>query len=422
MGASAASLPSAAALCDVLVVGAGPAALSIAAALAQHQLGVILLAAQDPWQRWPNTYGIWGHELDELGLDFLLAHRWEHSSSVFLDERLHHGLDYGLIDNEALQNHWRQLCSQHGVSIQQDAAVAIHHHPDHTEVQGASGQCYRPRLVVDATGHQPVFVQRPQCSAVAQQGAYGVVGRFSKPPIQPGSFVLMDYRNHHLSPEQQQEPPTFLYAIDLGEGRYFVEETSLAACPPLPFPLLKHRLEQRLAWQGCTVEEVQEVEHCLFPMNLPLPDRRQRVVGFGGAATMVHPASGYMLGSLLRRGPGLAAAIAQGLRQGHTGAALSRAAWSTLWSDDLVRRHGIYRFGLEKLMRLGSNDLQAFFHTFFHLPQPLWSGFLTNTLPLASLTGAMVRLLATAPWTIRRHLLWPQGRELNLLLTGLLLR
>ncbi len=417
-----ASLPSAAELCDVLVVGSGPAALSMATDLARHQLEIILLAAQDPWQPWPNTYGIWGHELDELGLGFLLAHRWRHCSSVFLGEELDHGLDYGLIDNDGLQGYWRQLCSQHGVRVRQDGAVAIRHHPHHTDVQGASGQCYRPRLVVDATGHQPVFVQRPHCTAVAQQAAYGVVGRFSTPPIRPGSFVLMDYRNHHLSPEQQQEPPTFLYAMDLGNGSYFVEETSLAACPPLPFPLLQHRLEQRLERQGCVVEQVQEVEQCLFPMNLPLPDRRQRVVGFGGAATMVHPASGYMLGALLRRGPGLAAAVAQGLRQGQTGAALSRAAWSHLWGDDLVRRHGIYRFGLEKLMRLGSKDLQTFFHTFFQLPQPLWSGFLTNTLPLVGLTGAMVRLLATAPWTIRRHLLWPQGRDLNLLLTGLLLR
>lgn len=394
----------------------------MATALARHQLTVTLLAAQDPWQPWPKTYGIWGHELDELGLGFLLAHRWRHCSSLFLGEQLNHGLDYGMIDKSGLQGYWRQLCSQHGVRIQQDGAVAIRHHPDYSHVQGASGQGYRSQLVVDATGHQPVFVQRPRCTAVAQQAAYGVVGRFSTPPIQPGSFVLMDYRNGHLSLEQQQEPPTFLYAMDLGNGSYFVEETSLAATPPLPFSLLKHRLEQRLERQGCVVEQVQEVEQCLFPMNLPLPDRRQRVVGFGGAATMVHPASGYMLGSLLRRGPGLAAAIAQGLREGQRGAALSRAAWGNLWSDDLVRRHGIYRFGLEKLMRLGSNDLQTFFHTFFHLPQPLWSGFLTDTLPLASLTGAMVRLLAMAPWTIRRHLLWPQGRELNLFLTGLLLR
>ncbi len=409
-------------VCDVVVVGAGPAALSMATALAQHQLQVILLAIQDPWRPWPNTYGIWGHELDDPGLGFLLAHRWRHCSSIFLGEELNHGLDYGLIDNDGLQRYWRQLCSQHSVHVRQDAAVALQHHQDHSDVQGASGQRYRAQLVVDATGHQPVFVQRPNCIAVAQQAAYGVVGRFSIPPIRPGSFVLMDYRNDHLSPEEQQEPPTFLYAMDLGNGSYFVEETSLAACPPLPFPLLKHRLERRLNRQGCVLEQVQEVEQCLFPMNLPLPDRRQRVVGFGGAATMVHPASGYMLGSLLRRGPGLAAAIAQGLKEGRSGAALSRTAWRNLWGDDLVRRHGIYRFGLEKLMRLGSNDLQTFFHTFFHLPQPLWSGFLTNTLPLVTLTGAMVRLLATAPWTIRRHLLWPQGRELNLLLTGLLLR
>ena len=418
----AANLVSEAVLCDVLVVGAGPAALCMATALAQHQLQVTLLAARDPWQPWPNTYGIWCHELDDPGLGFLLAHRWSRCSSVFLGEELEHGLDYGLIDKEALQGYWRQLCSRHGVRIRQDAALTIRHHHDHSDVHGASGQCYRSRLVVDATGHQPVFVQRPTCTTVAQQAAYGVVGYFSTPPIRPGSFVLMDYRNHHLSPEEQQEPPSFLYAMDLGNGSYFVEETSLAAYPPLPFSLLKHRLEQRLNHQGCTVEQVQHVEQCLFPMNLPLPDRRQRVAGFGGAATMVHPASGYMLGSLLRRGPGLAAAIAQGLQEGRRGTTLSRAAWQNLWSDDLVRRHGIYRFGLEKLMRLGSNDLQTFFHAFFHLPQPLWSGFLTNTLPMASLTGAMVRLLAIAPWRIRRHLLRPRRRALNLLLTGLLLR
>ena len=408
--------------CDVLVVGAGPAALSMATALARHELDVTLLAAGDPWQPWPNTYGIWGHELDESGLGFLLAHRWSRCASFFLGEEINHGLDYGLVDKEGLQGYWRQLCSQHGVRIRRDAAVTVQHHRDHSHVQGAAGQSYRARLVVDATGHRPVFVQRPPCTAVAQQAAYGVLGRFTKPPIRPGSCVLMDYRNSHLSPEQQREPPTFLYGMDRGNGVYFVEETSLAAYPPLPFPLLQHRLQRRLQRQGCGVEQVQEVERCLFPMNLPLPDRRQRVVGFGGAATMVHPASGYMLGALLRRAPGLAAAIAQGLQEGRRGAALSRAAWDHLWSGDLVRRHGIYRFGLEKLMGLGSHDVQTFFHTFFHLPPHLWSGFLTNTLPLPSLTGAMVRLLAAAPWTIRRRLLWPRGREMDLLLTGLLLR
>ena len=44
----------------------------------------------------------------------------------------------------------------------------------------------------------------------------------------------MDYRCDHLSEEQRSEPPTFLYAMDLGDGVFFVEETSLALAPGFP--------------------------------------------------------------------------------------------------------------------------------------------------------------------------------------------
>ena len=52
----------------------------------------------------------------------------------------------------------------------------------------------------------------------------GIVGNFSKPPLKKGQFVLMDYRNDHLNEEQKKEPPTFLYAMDMGNGKYFLEE------------------------------------------------------------------------------------------------------------------------------------------------------------------------------------------------------
>jgi lycopene beta-cyclase len=51
--------------------------------------------------------------------------------------------------------------------------------------------------------------------------AYGVVGRFQKAPVEPGQFVLMDFRCDHLSEEQRQQPPTFLYAMDFGDGVLF---------------------------------------------------------------------------------------------------------------------------------------------------------------------------------------------------------
>ena len=95
---------------DVLVLGAGPAALCIAAALCDRGVVVQGLAPEDPAAPWPNTYGIWGPEVDELGLQPLLGHRWHDTRSYFGDRlatpAMAHGIDYGLFDKTALQQHW----------------------------------------------------------------------------------------------------------------------------------------------------------------------------------------------------------------------------------------------------------------------------------------------------------------------------
>ena len=401
------------------MIGAGPAALAIASALAERQLRVTALAPGDPAAAWPNTYGIWGPEVDALGLGHLLAHRWSDCVSWFGPEPSRLGHDYGLFDKVALQAHWLDACRQAGVNWHRGLAASIAHDDDGSTVTTAAGEALRARLVIDASGHEPVFLQRPDDGPVAGQAAYGIVGRFSAPPIAADQFVLMDYRSDHLSPLERQEPPTFLYAMDLGQGRFFVEETSLALAPPVPFATLRSRLERRLAHRGVTVSEVEHEEFCLFPMNPCLPDPGQRLIGFGGSASMVHPASGYLVGALLRRAPELAAAIASELaQQGRTeanGAALAAAAWQALWPASLRRKQALYRFGLEKLMRFDESQLRHFFANFFAMPEPLWYGFLTNTLSLAELVGAMVRLFATAPWDVRWGLMQPRGRELALL-------
>lgn len=404
-------------IADVLVIGAGPAALAIASELISRGLEVHGLSTHDPAEPWQNTYGIWGREVDRLGLGRLLCHRWSDSLSYFNDHPLRHGLDYGLFDRTKLQSHWLAICAAGGMVWHQGQAIALDHGVQVSTLATACGQQLQARLVVDASGHQPVFVQRPDQGPVAGQAAYGVVGRFSAPPVQSGQFVLMDYRSDHLGQgEGQAGAPTFLYAMDLGDGLFFVEETSLALAPPVPFEVLKDRLHRRLARGGIQVEQVEHEEYCLFPMNLPLPDLSQQVVGFGGAASMVHPASGYMLGSLLRRAPGLADAIAKGLGDpALTSPAVAAMAWQALWPLELRRKHALYRFGLEKLMRYPSAQLREFFGTFFALPQEQWYGFLTNTLSLPELVVAMLRLFATAPWSVRWGLMQQQGRELALL-------
>jgi lycopene cyclase-like protein len=405
---------------DVLVVGAGPAALCLAAALGQRGLKVEALAEREPDHPWANTYGIWGQELDAAGLSHLLAHRWSDTVSWFGPEPTAHGLDYGLFDRTRLQAHWLAEADRAGLGWHRGRAVAIDHDDDGSVVGTAAGLSLRARLVIDASGHEPVFVRRPDDGPVAGQAAYGIVGRFSAPPVAPGQFVLMDYRSDHLSEEERRQPPTFLYAMDLGDGTHFVEETSLALAPAMPFAVLKDRLRRRLAHRGVQVEEIHDQEHCLFPMNPALPDRHQRVVGFGGAASMVHPASGYMVGSLLRRAPGLAEAIATACAAppapgAGPGAALSRAAWEALWPAPMRRKHALYRFGLEKLMRFDEDQLRHFFATFFRLPPEQWQGFLTNTLTVPQLVRAMVGLFAQAPADVRWGLMQPRDRELGLL-------
>ena len=396
---------------DVLVIGGGPAALCIASELHQRGVNVEGIAPHSVDDPWPNTYGIWAKELELLGLQDLLEHRWSNTVSFYgaggselEDQPTPHGMDYGLFDRQKLQQHWLTRCA--GMTWHQDSVERIEREGDVTRVHGASGKQRLSRLVIDASGHRSPHIRRPDQGPVAGQAAYGVVGRFSKPPVEPGQFVLMDFRCDHLTAEQRNEPPTFLYAMDFGEGVFFVEETSLALAPAVPEAELKQRLEQRLAKAGNAITEVIEEEHCLFPMNLPLPDFNQPLLAFGGAASMVHPASGYMVGALLRRGPGLADALAAAVKQQPSlgSAALARVGWQALWPMELVLRHRLFQFGLGRLMGFDERLLRRHFTSFFQLSQEDWSGFLTNTLPLPQLMGVMLRLFANSPWDVRRGL------------------
>ncbi|MBE9138574.1 lycopene cyclase family protein [Nodosilinea sp. LEGE 07088] len=387
---------------DVLVIGAGPAGLSLATALGEAGLAVQGLALDDPAHPWPNTYGIWVDELDDLGLVQFLDHRWKDCVVNVNSGSLPLHREYGLLNKDRLQTYWLTQGERHGVVWHQGKAAHIEHCATHSQVTTEARETLTARLVVDATGHRSAFVQRSPAPALAFQAAYGIVGRFSTPPIRPQQMVLMDYRDDHLTPAQRQEPPTFLYAMDLGDGVYFVEETSLAHHPAISMAVLETRLHQRLRYRGVDIKETHHTERCLFPMNQPLPDLNQRVIGFGGAASMVHPASGYMLGALLRRGPGLAKAIAIALNAPHaTPTLVASHAWNALWPPDRVRKHYLYLFGLENLMDFDSPQLHQFFAAFFALPTDDWAGFLADGLALPDVVQAMIGLFGRAPNPVR---------------------
>ena len=133
--------------------------------------------------------------------------------------------------------YWLNECNKSFIKWHEGFANKIHFDKHKTTVITNDGKSYSARLVVDATGYDPVFLKLKSCGPLAVQTCYGIVGSFSKPPLKKGQFVLMDYRNDHLNEEQKKEPPTFLYAMDMGNGKYFLEETSLGLVNPLTMEL-----------------------------------------------------------------------------------------------------------------------------------------------------------------------------------------
>ncbi|MEM7738381.1 MAG: lycopene cyclase family protein [Deinococcota bacterium] len=404
---------------DVLVIGTGPAGLAITAACAELGLDTACLSpdANSP-KAWSNTYGIWHDELP-AHLHNTLHHTWTEvyarGKSQQPRSNQHLGMAgarnlnraYSLFDNSKLQTHLLEICAKGNVTWLVGTAEHIHHNLDtpSTTVVANAGAEHDSRLVIDASGHTSKFVTRP-CANLAYQLAYGFVGTFSAPPITPSSMMLMDFDDSYLRADERQQA-TFLYAMDLGDGRFFVEETALAARPKLPFEVFKDRLERRLAARGCDVLEVHEPEHCIFPMNPALPHIPQPVVGYGAAASMVQPASGYMVGLALRHAPRLAQAIVNGLEQDtkdHS-ANLASYAWRQLWPTQARYQQQLYRFGLEAILSMDSPQTQAFFEAFFACPTPLWQGFLSAQLTSPALLRTMLEVFGRAPNNVRGKLL-----------------
>ena len=199
-------------------MGAGPAALCITAELVQQGVYIQAIASKSPLEPWPNTYGIWASELESLNMEELLKYRWKDTVSFFGDGLsnkgnlcTNHYLDYGLFNLNNFQEALLRRCN--GLSWQVETVEEIDFSEKETVVICASGKKYLARLVIDASGHKTPFIRRPENKEIAKQAAYGVVGKFSSPPVEQNRFVLMEFRPDHLNEYQLNEPTSFLYAI-----------------------------------------------------------------------------------------------------------------------------------------------------------------------------------------------------------------
>ncbi|PTA69578.1 lycopene cyclase family protein [Deinococcus arcticus] len=375
---------------DVLLIGGGPAALALAAALAPQGLSVRVVAPHPPRTPAP-TYGAW--------LDDLPAWAQGCAAQVWSDVRVYTGpaptpllRPYGLLDNARLL---RALLDRTGDALTWTVGQVrgAQREGDAWTVHGAGGEHWPARVVVDASGHAPALRRPQHPGGAALQTAYGVVGRFARPPCAPGSMVWMDYRTPH-GPEGDA---TFLYAMHLGGDRYFVEETSLIARPAPSRAWLRARLAARLAAQGTPLAHTETEEWVAFPMNAAAP-APSGPLAYGAAGGLVHPISGFQVAGALNMAPQVAGALAGALR---AGADPHAAGWAALWSPERRAARAVHLLGVQALLNLPPQALPAFFGAFFALPPAQWRAFLAPDTPAGPLARTMLRLFAALPGRVR---------------------
>ncbi|RME21613.1 MAG: lycopene cyclase family protein [Deltaproteobacteria bacterium] len=387
---------------DVVVVGSGPAGLAIARATAAAGLRTRVVTPC-PEARWQRSFGAWLDEIDALPEARAVAQTWA-GPVVHTDPLSRHEIfrRYARFDVEALQSLMLRRARLVGVDFHHGMVAQIIHQDDRSAVQLRSGQVLQARVVVDASGGRSPFVRFSGRQSVAWQTAYGLRARVRWHPWPRGEMVFMDFRS--LPGDLAGRRPTFLYAMPLSATEVFVEETSLVARPALPIRELRSRLQARLDHMGLHLLEVLEEERCTIAMGGSLPDEEQRLVAFGSAANMVHPASGYMLSRVLQTAPAVADAIKTGLSQG--GAKLAaRAAWREIWSRPARRKYDLYRFGMETLCSLDADRTRALFDTFFRLPDDAWQGFLSDGLSPDGVAKTMLSVFSEAAPALRWRLL-----------------
>ncbi|KFM29055.1 Lycopene epsilon cyclase, chloroplastic [Auxenochlorella protothecoides] len=374
---------------DVLVVGAGPAGLALAAELGAQGLRTTLVG--DAASIFTNNYGVWADEFQALGLEHTLEHVWGDAVCYFSEGRpTRVGRAYARVDRQKLRQHLVEACQANGVTFQPGEVVDVGVKNGTASVTCQDGSVLTARLVTLASGAAAGRFLKYESSApaVAVQTAYGI----------------------------EVEVAGYDEAFD--PGRVFLEETCLVAKPALPFQTLKRRLERRCAALGLEIKEVHEEEWSYIPVGGPLPLADQPITAFGAAASLVHPATGYSLARSLREAKGVAAATAAALGSADSQRSVASRVWDALWSQERRKQAAFHIFGMELLCKMGVEPTAQFFTTFFSLPTRQWRGFLGSSLTSLQLLVFAGTTFVLAPLPIKvtrlvRHLVQdPAGKYL----------
>ncbi|MGV9334063.1 lycopene cyclase family protein [Nocardia sp. NPDC003726] len=323
---------------DVCVVGLGPTGRALAHRAMNAGLSVSAIDPR-PERLWPPTFSCW---VDELP-------RWLPATAIATTipaptvwTKTEHRIErpYCVLSKPGL----RAALPLDDATVVAGRATRVDAH----EVELADGAVHRAATVFDARG-LPSLGRRRAASA---HGIF-VDAETAAPMITEGEGLLLDWRPENgAGPD---EPPSFLYAVPLGDGTVIFEETSLGLRGGMPQHELRKRTLARLAAHGIRLNGAEPSEAAHYPLDQPPPRRGEaRAIPFGSRGGMMHPCTGYSVADSLALVDTAVAALMEG-----------RDPIAALWPPRARLVYWMRMRGLYGLGRLTAEQSVAMFDAFF---------------------------------------------------------
>ncbi|MFI7671198.1 lycopene cyclase family protein [Nocardia sp. NPDC049526] len=281
---------------DLCVVGLGPTGRALAHRAVRAGFRV---AAVDPRPErlWPPTFSCWIDELPEWLPSSAIAARIP-KPTVWT--KAEHRIDrpYCVLSKTGL----RDALPLDDATVVAGRATRVETH----EVELADGTPLRAATVFDTRG-LPTLGQRRAASA---HGIF-VDAETAAPMVTEGEGLLLDWRPENgAGPD---EPPSFLYAVPLGDDTVIFEETSLGLRGGMPQHELRRRTLSRLAAHGIRLTGGEPTEAAHYPLDQPPPKKgTAQAIPFGSRGGMMHPCTGYSVADSLALVDTAVAALRQG--------------------------------------------------------------------------------------------------------------
>ncbi|MEV5837527.1 lycopene cyclase family protein [Nocardia sp. NPDC052112] len=324
---------------EVCVVGLGPTGRALAHRAVRAGLTVVAVDPR-PDRLWPPTFACWIDELPEWLPPSAIAVRVP-KPAVWTNAMHRIDRPYCVLSKTGL----RDALPLDDATVVAGRATRV----GANDVELTDGTILRAATVFDTRG-LPTPRQRRAASA------YGIFvdAEAAAPMVTEGEALLLDWRlTNGAGPD---EPPSFLYAVPLGDGTVLFEEVSQGLRGGMPQHELRKRALSRLAAHGITLTGTESSEAAHYPLDQRPPRKgTAQAIPFGSRGGMMHPCTGYSVADSLALVDTAITALLEG-----------RDPLADLWPWQARLTYWMRMRGLWGLGRLTAEQSAAMFDAFFN--------------------------------------------------------